>query len=71
MGLAGLSWQNIRIGFYILRLTISFLISAIAFAGLRPFGQVATQFMIVWQRYSLNVCGVCAPLNFGLRAAAM
>ena len=50
MGRVGLSWQKIRIGFYILRLTISFLISAIAFAGLRPFGQVATQFMIVWQR---------------------
>jgi len=30
------------------------LISAIAFAGFRPLGQVLAQFMIVWQRYSLN-----------------
>ena len=30
--------------------TISFFISAIAFAGLRPLGQVFVQFMIVWQR---------------------
>ena len=30
--------------------TIIFLISAIAFAGLRPFGQVFAQFMMVWQR---------------------
>ncbi len=36
------------------RSTINFLISAIALAGLRPFGQVRVQFMIVWQRYSLN-----------------
>jgi len=32
------------------RSTIIFLISAIAFAGLRFFGQVRVQFMIVWQR---------------------
>src|SRR5690606_10000650 len=32
------------------RATISFLISAIAFAGLRPLGQVLVQFMIVWHR---------------------
>ena len=32
------------------RITSSFLISAIAFAGLRFFGQVRVQFMIVWQR---------------------
>lgn len=32
------------------RSTIIFLISAIAFAGLRPFGQAWVQFMIVWQR---------------------
>ncbi len=32
------------------RSTISFLISAIALAGLRPFGQVRVQFMMVWQR---------------------
>jgi len=32
------------------RSTISFLISAIALAGFRPFGQVRAQFMIVWQR---------------------
>jgi hypothetical protein len=30
--------------------TISFLTSAIALAGLSPFGQVRAQFMIVWQR---------------------
>ena len=28
----------------------SFLVSAIAFAGLSPFGQAVAQFMIVWQR---------------------
>ena len=32
------------------RTTIIFLISAIAFAGFRPFGQAFAQFMIVWQR---------------------
>ena len=32
------------------RSTIIFLISAIALAGLSPFGQVLAQFMIVWQR---------------------
>ncbi len=32
------------------RSTISFLISAIALAGLSPFGQVRAQFMMVWQR---------------------
>ena len=32
------------------RSTISFLISAIAFAGFRCLGQVWVQFMIVWQR---------------------
>ena len=32
------------------RITISFLISAIAFAGFRPFGQTWVQFMMVWQR---------------------
>ncbi len=32
------------------RSTIIFLISAIAFAGFRFFGQVLAQFMIVWQR---------------------
>ncbi len=36
------------------RSTIIFLISAIAFAGFRPLGQVLVQFMMVWQRYSLN-----------------
>ena len=34
----------------IARATIIFLISAMALAGLRPFGQVLAQFMIVWQR---------------------
>lgn len=32
----------------------SFLISAIALPGLRPFGHVRVQFMIVWQRKTLN-----------------
>ena len=32
------------------RSTIIFLISAIAFAGFSPLGQVLAQFMIVWQR---------------------
>src|SRR5690242_10615137 len=32
------------------RSAISFLVSAIAFAGLRPLGQTFAQFMIVWQR---------------------
>ncbi len=36
------------------RSTIIFLISAIALAGFNPLGQVLAQFMIVWQRYSLN-----------------
>src|SRR5688572_264276 len=31
-----------------------FFTSPIAFAGFSPFGQVLAQFMIVWQRYSLN-----------------
>jgi hypothetical protein len=32
------------------RSSIIFLISAIAFAGLRSFGQASVQFMMVWQR---------------------
>ena len=32
------------------RVTISFLISAIAFAGFSPFGHAVVQFMMVWQR---------------------
>jgi hypothetical protein len=39
---------------YSTRSSISFLISAIALAGLRLLGHVSVQFMIVWQRYSLN-----------------
>ena len=39
---------------YTTRSTISCLISAIALAGFRPLGQVLAQFMMVWQRYSLN-----------------
>jgi hypothetical protein len=38
------------IGYQNRRSTIIFLISAMAFAGLRPLGQVCAQFMIVWQR---------------------
>src|SRR5690606_2294653 len=34
--------------------TISFLVSAIALAGFNPLGQTWAQFMMVWQRYSLN-----------------
>ncbi len=41
------------------RSTIIFLISAMALAGFSPLGQVEVQFMIVWQRYSLN--GSCSP----------
>jgi hypothetical protein len=33
---------------------IFFLISAIALAGFRSFGQASVQFMIVWQRYRRN-----------------
>ena len=46
----GLSAVQELLAGYIRRSTMSFLISAIAFAGLRPFGQVCAQFMIVWQR---------------------
>ena len=35
---------------HICRSTSIFLISAMALAGLRPFGQALAQFMIVWQR---------------------
>jgi hypothetical protein len=37
-------------GFQVLRSTNSFLTSAIAWAGLRPFGQALAQFKMVWQR---------------------
>jgi hypothetical protein len=37
-------------GDQMVRSTIIFLISAIAFAGLRLLGQVLVQFMMVWQR---------------------
>jgi hypothetical protein len=36
------------------RSTSSFLMSAIALAGLRPLGQALAQFMMVWQRYRRN-----------------
>ena len=39
---------------YRMRSASIFLTSAIAFAGLRPLGQVFAQFMIVWQRYRRN-----------------
>ena len=39
---------------YSRRSAIIFLISAIALAGFRSFGQACVQFMIVWQRYSRN-----------------
>jgi aryl-alcohol dehydrogenase-like predicted oxidoreductase len=44
------------------RSTIIFLISAIALAGFSPLGQVLAQFMIVWQRYSLNGSSSVQPL---------
>jgi hypothetical protein len=37
-----------------LRSAIIFLMSAIAFAGFKSFGQDSAQFMIVWQRYRRN-----------------
>lgn len=37
-----------------IRSTIMCLIEAMALAGFNPLGQVLVQFMIVWQRYSLN-----------------
>jgi formate hydrogenlyase subunit 3/multisubunit Na+/H+ antiporter MnhD subunit len=42
----------LRTGFgrYTARVTIIFLISAMALAGFRPFGHTFAQFMIVWQR---------------------
>jgi hypothetical protein len=43
------SYQAVR-GDHTVRAIIIFLISAIAFAGFKPFGQVLAQFMIVWQR---------------------
>src|SRR5262249_31314666 len=43
-----------RLWRYTFRSTIFCLISAIAFAGLRCFGQALAQFMMVWQRYSRN-----------------
>ena len=36
------------------RSSIIFLISAMALAGLRSFGQASVQFMMVWQRYRRN-----------------
>ena len=36
--------------YHTFRSTIIFLISAMALAGLRPFGQALAQFMMVWQR---------------------
>lgn len=39
---------------YMVRSTISFLISPMALAGFSPLGHVCAQFMMVWQRYSLN-----------------
>ena len=38
---------------------ISFLISAMAFAGFRPFGQVLEQFRIVWHLYRLMLFSNC------------
>ena len=48
------------------RSTIIFLISAMALAGLSPLGQVLEQFMMVWQRYSLN--GSSSPSSRSVRA---
>jgi hypothetical protein len=43
-----------HVGAQCLRSAIFFLISAIALAGFRSFGQASVQFMIVWQRYRRN-----------------
>jgi hypothetical protein len=48
-GRASLEGRN-NVAPHTLRSTIIFLISAIALAGFRPFGQVWAQFMMVWQR---------------------
>jgi hypothetical protein len=48
------STTSVSICLYARRASISCLMSAIAFAGFNPFGQVRVQFMMVWQRYSLN-----------------
>ena len=42
---------------------IADLISPIALAGFKPFGQVLVQFMIVWQRYSLKVSSSSSSLS--------
>ncbi len=42
--------NHARVACHARRSTIIFLISAIAFAGLRCSGQVWAQFMMVWQR---------------------
>ena len=39
---------------------IIFFICPIAFAGFNPFGHALVQFMIVWQRYNLNVSFSCS-----------
>ena len=46
----GLRWLDGQSRRYICRSTIIRLISAMALAGLRPFGQALAQFMMVWQR---------------------
>ncbi len=46
--------RNGCIAQYPRRTTMSFLISAIALAGLRCLGQLTAQFMMVWQRYRRN-----------------
>ncbi len=46
----GFSQFALKSGDQTRRSTIIFLISAIALAGFRPFGQAWEQFMIVWQR---------------------
>jgi len=50
--LAGLDQRRVPVGksAQAARSASSFLVSAIALAGLSPFGQTLAQFMIVWQR---------------------
>ncbi len=47
---AGVCVRTGRLSAQTRRSTIIFLISAMALAGFRPFGQVWVQFMMVWQR---------------------
>src|SRR4051812_30739356 len=49
--------NNLIIVLYAYSAAICFLICAIALPGFNPLGHVVAQFMMVWQRYTLN--GFC------------